>query len=111
LRRKKTKELKDNGDPQAFEEKEDAEEDKGADKTFFGGEEPDPPDNGEDDIASERNRQPSEEYTIEENRSEHDNASGRDAHGDKGEEHQKDTEELPRRRHIGSQRTKDRGTG
>jgi hypothetical protein len=49
--------LDDDGDLQAFEEKEDAKEDKGADKTFLGGEEPDPPDDGEDNITSETNEQ------------------------------------------------------
>jgi hypothetical protein len=49
--------LDDDGDLQAFDEEEDAKEDKGADETFFGGEEPDPPDGGEDNIASETNEQ------------------------------------------------------
>jgi hypothetical protein len=80
--------LNDGGDPQAFEEEEDAEEDEGAD-------EPDPPDNGEDDIASETNEQPPEEKTIEDDRSEHDDAPDEDGHGDEGEEHQHDAEELP----------------
>ena len=36
--------LDDDGDPQEFDDEEDADEDQGADETLFGGEEPDPPD-------------------------------------------------------------------
>jgi hypothetical protein len=79
--------LDDNGDPQEFDDEEDADEDEGADETGFGGEEPDPPDKSpgddEDNTVSETDEQPPKEYIIEDDRSDHDNHDNHDNHRSK----------------------------